>query len=180
MTRNAHPAGRLNLPLTLSGLLLIAPPAAALDLGAHMVAFTLWAVTALPAYLSAVRLIGRWTSPGQTVPAREWLGLLLAWALISSLLGSAGLTPLGWLLLPAQWALGVRLAEKQGWPRRPAIITAIGGFAGFALYAFLGGLLLRSSGTWVTWGWWVLLPLVWLLWLRLPTVPSKSPEAPPA
>jgi hypothetical protein len=152
-----------------------------LDIGTHLTALSLWAVTALPAYLCAARLAGRWFSPTDDVPAREWLGLLLGWCLLASLLGGVGLTGLAWVLLVGQWALAVRLATKRGWPRRAAVLTVLGGFAGFVGYALAGGLLLRQTGPLSTWGWWILLPLVWLLWLRLPTIPKPRPvEEPPA
>jgi hypothetical protein len=148
--------------------------------GAHIIALTMWAITALPAYLCAVRLTGRWTCPDHAVPAREWLGLLLGWAFVTSLLSGAGLTWLGWLLLPGQWALAVRLAMKRGWPKRQATLTALGGFTGFVLYALAGGFLLRSTGPWVIWAWWILLSLIWLVWLRLPTIPTPRKREEPS
>lgn len=151
------------------------------DVGTHLMALALWAITALPAYLCAVRLAGRWLAPQQAVPARPWLGLFLAWCLLASLAGGLGAGWLAWPLLVGHWLVAVRVATTRGWPRRAAGLTVLGGFAGWTAYALAGGLLLRQTAPWASWGWWLLLPAVWIAWLRLPTVPiHPAAEEPPA
>jgi hypothetical protein len=157
------------------------PDAPTIDVGTRLIGLSLWAITAIPAYVTAARLVGRRTCPDQTLPARAWLALFLIWTLAASLASGAGLSWLAWPLLVSQIALAARLAMARGWARRPALITATGAFAGFALYALAGGLILRATGAWATWAWWLLLPAVWITWLRVPTVPIARPlEEPPA
>jgi hypothetical protein len=157
------------------------PDAPTLDVGTRLIGLSLWAITAIPAYVTAARLIGRQVSPAQTVPARLWLALFLIWTLAASLASGAGLGWLAWPLLAGQIALAARLATARGWASRPAWVAAGGAFAGFALYALAGGLILRATGAWATWAWWLLLPPVWVTWLRVPTIPIARPlEEPPA
>ncbi|MBC7541896.1 MAG: hypothetical protein H7338_04120 [Candidatus Sericytochromatia bacterium] len=149
----------------------VALPAAAVDIGAHLIGFSAWCGTALPATLVGARLVGRLLDQDKPVPAGAWLASFLVWVMLASVAGGIGLTWLWLALLPGLLWVGAHLAVKDGWPWRAAWLWTSGTFAAFGAYVLLGRGILSLGERWAFWGWWVLIIPVWITWLRLRTIP---------